>query len=362
MRVFAFLLLALFPMETVLANEIDAEGMIRDLGQVREEIQEAESDLGRHDGGVIKAIIQERLEILRLTEALLEQRALAAQTGVPVDFSLSASEPNARRADDLLAEIANVRDDRDRLRGEVRNYAGSLAQSLAFLTLATKQQTLAILEQGYLIAKYGLPVPSASYDNAPDAVQKDSDLSSAQSTLEAESGRAESADPSGPNLDYDRKNSRAADVGGKKIHANWEVMVDRAEIDDSPRVRAVNQTVGRHEFGTDPAFMTLACEEGVTSIFFDFDYSLYGDAGGISVQYRIDERDHVTTHWAVSINNRLTGVVDEAAVALIKDLQDARKIFVRVTGGDGDRAFGTWDLDGIRDATIYAADACGWTL
>jgi len=89
----------------VKATDIGATaGLADDLAQIRRQIADAEQDLARYEGGLIKGLIQARLEVLRLSEAMLAQKELASKTGATFAFTLPASPTDAKRAQFALRE------------------------------------------------------------------------------------------------------------------------------------------------------------------------------------------------------------------------------------------------------------------
>jgi hypothetical protein len=137
-----------------------------DLAQVRLQITDAEQELARYEGGLIKGLIQARLAILRLSEAMLAQKELATKTGAAFAFTLPVALTDAKRAQDLLGDITAAEEELSRLEQEAAKYGGGLVQALAESNVAMQRQTVAMLKQAYYVAHYGLyqPAPAPSPD------------------------------------------------------------------------------------------------------------------------------------------------------------------------------------------------------
>ena len=134
-------------------------GLRQDLERIRTDIEEAKQNDSAYAGGLIKALIRVRLEILKTNEALVEQRVHAIETGARVRIVVNALKPDPVRADELAREIESQRAKVREARAEADRYSGGLVQAMAETSVATTRNTLAMLEQEYFAAKYGLPIP-----------------------------------------------------------------------------------------------------------------------------------------------------------------------------------------------------------
>lgn len=141
-----------------------------ELTQTKQEIGSAEQTSARYSGGIIKLLASSRIEILKTNQALLEQRISAVSSGAPVKIETVASEPNETLVAALSAEIQTVKADIESSKAEAARYNGGLIQMMKLSTVATTEQTLAMLQQRYLVAKYGLnPTLPSSPVSLPSA-------------------------------------------------------------------------------------------------------------------------------------------------------------------------------------------------
>lgn len=135
-----------------------------ELAQVESEIESAEEDNRAYSGGLIKTLITLRLEILRTNHALIQQRVHALESGAEIDIIVIGSEPDHELAANILAEIEDQRTKITEAEQEATRYSGGLVLAMSLSAVATQRNTLAMLEQRYFAAKYGLatPMPTAS--------------------------------------------------------------------------------------------------------------------------------------------------------------------------------------------------------
>jgi len=140
------------------------ESLRGDLERVRADIAATRTESALYAGGLIKSILETRIGILGTTEALVEQRIHALESGAPIEITVPSSAPDSTRAASLLREIAALESDIADSRAEANRYSGGLVQAMTLSTVATQEQTLAMLQQAYLSSKYGLAftaVPAA---------------------------------------------------------------------------------------------------------------------------------------------------------------------------------------------------------
>lgn len=132
-----------------------------ELLNTQKELSDANTNNEKYQDGLIKLLIQSRIEILKINQSLLEQRINALETGSPVKVEIRVSEPNTKLADEILKEIEIVIQQINNAKIEVEKYSSGLIQSMKLNEIATYEQTLAMLRQKYLEAKYGLISPTA---------------------------------------------------------------------------------------------------------------------------------------------------------------------------------------------------------
>lgn len=135
-----------------------AEALRSELNATKQEIAGANSTASTY-GGAIKLLATARLEILKANEALLEQRIQAIESGAKINIQVPAVQPDQVLASSIANEITTAKAGIAAGQIEANQYGG-LIKALKLATVATQEQTLAMLEQRYLSAKYGLPQPA----------------------------------------------------------------------------------------------------------------------------------------------------------------------------------------------------------
>jgi hypothetical protein len=133
-----------------------------DIALVDAQIKSAEAEDAKYSGGLIKALIGTRLEILRQTKAMLDQRSKASIFGIALKYTVDGKPftlpPTAKsELAGVDAEMAALKIKIAGQEEEVARYSGGLLQAMAMSTLATMRQTEAMLEQKRLAIQYELP-------------------------------------------------------------------------------------------------------------------------------------------------------------------------------------------------------------
>ncbi|MFZ4835116.1 hypothetical protein [Rouxiella sp. Mn2063] len=152
----ATLLTGCGPKELTPEQKQEVVSLKSELSQTEKEIAEATELQEQFTGGLIKNLTTARLEVLGTNKALLEQRINAIESGAKIDLAISGVKPNPEAATALKTEIDNLAVQIIEAKKEASLYSGGLIQALKLSTVATQEQTMAMLQQRYLSALYGL--------------------------------------------------------------------------------------------------------------------------------------------------------------------------------------------------------------
>jgi hypothetical protein len=133
---------------------------------VRQRITSSEAEDQKYTGGLIKAQIQSRIAVLRMSDALLTQKIVALQTGARTVIEAPATKPDPAIAASLESEAATQKLKIEQARVDADRYSGGLIKAQKESTIATMESTLAMIEQRALTTKYGLALVPASPGNA----------------------------------------------------------------------------------------------------------------------------------------------------------------------------------------------------
>ena len=136
-----------------------------ELSFLNSEIQAAEENRESYSGGLLRAIIEMRIEILRTTHALVEQRIQALESGARISIEVPGTAPDSMLVKRILEDMTQQEAKIAEAQREASEYSGGLMKAMLDTRLATEKQTLAMLHQRLLSAKYGLPHVSISIDS-----------------------------------------------------------------------------------------------------------------------------------------------------------------------------------------------------
>ncbi|WP_256819197.1 hypothetical protein [Pseudomonas putida] len=146
-------------------NELSPEDKAL-VDSLRTELQATQSDLNEAkakdetiSGGLMKSLVGIRVEILGINVGLLQQRLNAIESGSPIKQVTQVGTAEPELAKQLEAEISVAQDDLAKSRADAA-VTGGLVGVMKAAAVATKEQTLALLQQRYLVAKYGLSLPN----------------------------------------------------------------------------------------------------------------------------------------------------------------------------------------------------------
>lgn len=142
----------LTPQEQELVSQLKQER-----GQLEQEIETVTGEIAQYNGGLIKTIKQVREETLKLSRDIINQRIQAIETGAKVTVIAPTSQPDPGRAQSLESEIEQAKQQLVEAKTKAAQYSGGLIAAISMTTVATQEQTLALLQQQLLVAKYGLP-------------------------------------------------------------------------------------------------------------------------------------------------------------------------------------------------------------
>jgi hypothetical protein len=143
-------------------SEPSTVSLDQDLSTIRTQIQLAEADDRRYEGGLLKAVIGLRREVLQLTEAMLSQKRTSFIRRIDLRYIVNgvpASSLNPEELKRLESDIKIANEKLARDQSEASRYSGGLVQALSLTTVETDKLNLAQLELAYYNRKYGLSLP-----------------------------------------------------------------------------------------------------------------------------------------------------------------------------------------------------------
>ena len=124
--------------------------------QINESINQAEGEDSKFSGGLIKALIGVRLELLKINSALVQQRINAIESGAKIKVKLYEVKPDPERVRNLQYEMDSIKSEIRAKEEEIAKYRGGLIKVTLMSSVATMNNTLAMLQTEHLKAKYGI--------------------------------------------------------------------------------------------------------------------------------------------------------------------------------------------------------------
>ncbi|MEN8933965.1 MAG: peptidoglycan-binding domain-containing protein [Planktotalea arctica] len=339
------------------SSALDAE-----IAAIDSQITEVDATIARYDGGLIRMLAESRREALLLLRTIVEARQEAEAAGATIDVTVPAVEPNPERAEQLLGEMAAQQQRVEAAEQEAAS-AGGLIQAVALSRVETEKLTLAQLQMAYLQARYGIAFPITPQAVAPTTPSQDAPSPAA--TADGDEGAAALpwADPDHPNIDYSLAPFEQAHNEGDKIAGWWVINEERAAIDDSPSVVAVNYSAYNAGSYSGITALIAQCREGDTSVVFVQDDFLISAIrrSSFDITYRIDDAPAQQTRWSELTSNKGAGLFGSKSENFLRELYDANDFFIRLRDGDGQRHDAEFELSGIQNAIEAVAGACGWS-
>lgn len=172
------------PQELTPEQKQEVAALKTELSQTEGEISAAKEVDQQFSGGLIKNLTTARLEVLGTNKALLEQRINAIESGAKIDVVVSGTKPDPELAASIKTEIDNLTAKINEAKADASQYTGGLIQVLKLSAVATEEQSMAMLQQKYLTAKYGLAEVKLATIHDSTATASDKKEATAKTTQE----------------------------------------------------------------------------------------------------------------------------------------------------------------------------------
>lgn len=157
----------LSPQEIEEVNALKVE-----LEDINQQISAANAENDKYDSGLIKTLIDTRTEALKLTKTLIDQRIRAIEYGAPIEQKYSSIAINEELGEPIKAKMAQLQSEIDAEQSEADRYTGGLIRTMKLASIATKEQSMAMLQHQYIMATYGIysdiNAQSTNQKNAPE--------------------------------------------------------------------------------------------------------------------------------------------------------------------------------------------------
>lgn len=130
----------------------------QDIADLRAKISDAREQSALYQGGLIKSLIDVRVEILSSTEAMLLAKRSSILRRINLSFQIDGSEfKPAANLDSIRSDIDAAQKRAATAKSEAEKYSGGLLKVLELGKVATEELSIAELNSAFFSAKYGLP-------------------------------------------------------------------------------------------------------------------------------------------------------------------------------------------------------------
>jgi Putative peptidoglycan binding domain len=321
------------------------------------QIAQAEETIGKYQGGVIREIAQYRLEVLRLNQALLENRILGNEVGIEPELVVPAVDPDPERAAGILLDIQKQQEIIQQAEEEV-SQSGGLVQALSLSRLETERLTLAQLRLGWLQAQYGIATPVIAATAIP-STRTSEDYQDAVGAPNAPWG-----DSDHPEIDYTKEPFPTFANDGYRMQGYFAIQETQAAIDDSPQYTAMNISDYEVSAFSGKRLLILRCVEGEAAVIYTTGEFISTDfrSNSVPIVLRLDKDEAQQQAWNKLTNSQGAGLFGANGERLMRDLYDRGSIFLRAKGERGREYDAQFDLAGVRETVDEIAAACGFSL
>ena len=141
------------------AEQAQVQALRTDLEATKKEVAVAEAQNAQYGGGLVKALITLRMEVLKTNAALIQQRIHAIESGAKVTIETLSTKIDPERAKQLASEVTKQEQKVTEAEAKASAYSGGLVGAMALVSVATERNSLAMLRQQYLIVSHGLASP-----------------------------------------------------------------------------------------------------------------------------------------------------------------------------------------------------------
>ena len=163
-RVLAFLLVVTVTVshtQIALAETPSTKELEGDLAEVKAAITTAQDEVAQYKGGLIKTQIELRVQILKNTEAMLEQKRKSILRSIDLDYTIDGKaykNYTEKQLKSLEVDIQSTKSEIIKQQTEADKYRGGLIKTMQLTAVAIARVTLANLEMRYLTARHGIPL------------------------------------------------------------------------------------------------------------------------------------------------------------------------------------------------------------
>jgi len=162
-RTITILFPLLFLITCAVAQEFDPQPLQNEIAGLEQQLKEAKAESVKYTGGLIKTLIDSRIQILEHTKTMLEQRLAAGNYRLKINYTVNGKEyvPVANK-DEILkkleSETLRVVQEMELNQKEADQYSGGLIRITKLSIVALNQQQLAMLDMKRCAVIYDIPL------------------------------------------------------------------------------------------------------------------------------------------------------------------------------------------------------------
>jgi type VI secretion system protein VasI len=355
------LIVAVATLSGCLQGELTAEQKIlvgelkRQLETTEQEILSATAEDARLSGGLVKALIGARLEILKTNRALVGQRINAIEAGSPVETvtQVSSADPEAAKA--IAAELEKAKANNVTAKAEAAIYGG-LVGALKASVVATNEQTIAMLEQRFLAAKYGLVSPTLSLASKNQTVASGTDALIGKEEVEACAGTTNKSERSAC---YDALASRhglGASSPPESAEGGWITSSKQDPLtDETISTAMLFSETGSSRRGDNPVLI-VRCSGKTTEMYINWNDYLGSDA---YTTFRIGQEKATTSNWTMSTDKK-AAFYPGSPVGALKRIIESDTFAASVTPYNESPITAVFNSKGSPEALADIRKSCAW--
>lgn len=150
------------------SNVPSTEEIDSDLKTVETKLKDAQKTVQEYAGGLLAVLANVRLQTLKATKSMLEQKKNGYRRYIPLSYSIDGKEYSPPQNKDVLLQelnddLKNLQRDLSKAEEESAKYGGGLLGVLSLSQVATIENSIAFLNQRRLLLKHDIPY----YDIVP---------------------------------------------------------------------------------------------------------------------------------------------------------------------------------------------------
>jgi type VI secretion system protein VasI len=323
----------------------------QDLQSTKKEIEESESP-SVDSSNALAQIVQIKVETLKVNAALLDQRIHAIESGVTFKtvFYQRTEEPWQAKA--LADEIARLKSEVSLISTEASKATGAL-HNLLVATEARRNQTLALLEQRYLVAKYGLLIRPTVTDGAFGS-ELDKSITAAELEMCIQSDKQDETNACISVLA--RRHGLKVKHSEVIAYNKWIPSTYTDPFTDEQILSAsLKAKPGSSRLGSEP-ILVLRCRNNKLDMFINWRISLKNYA---QTQFRIGSEQASSSAWALSTDGR-SAFYPADTVEAVRKIVNSDKVAASVAPSEESPVIAVFDVSEALSQLQEIKDKCPW--